>query len=76
MMRDMIKRRIQKPVKFGYIMADSWFASTENKRFIEKKKFLCELRDNRLAAVNERERKGGPCIRIEEYRMKNRYRYI
>jgi hypothetical protein len=37
MMREMIERTIQKHVKFGYVLADSWFASVENMRFIEKK---------------------------------------
>jgi hypothetical protein len=34
MMREMINRTIQKHVKFGYILADSCFASKENMRFI------------------------------------------
>jgi hypothetical protein len=55
MMREMIERTIQKHMKFGYIVADSWFASAENMRFIEKKRkvFIFEINDNRLAAVNE-----------------------
>jgi hypothetical protein len=50
MMRDMINRTIQKHLKFGYILADSWFASVENMRFIEKKgkTFIFEINDNRF----------------------------
>jgi hypothetical protein len=58
MMRDMINRTIRKHLKFGYILADSWFASVENMRFIEKKgkTFIFEMKDNRLVAANEQER--------------------
>lgn len=68
MMREMIERTIQKQVKFGYILADSWFASAENMRFIEKKGkvFIFEINDNRLAAVNEQEREKGHFIRIDQ----------
>jgi len=38
MMREMIKRHMQNQVKFWYILADSWFSSAENMRFIEKRK--------------------------------------
>jgi len=37
MMQEMIKRQIQSQVKFRYILADSWYSSTENMRFIRKK---------------------------------------
>jgi hypothetical protein len=37
MTQEMISQTIQKHVKFGYIVANSWFASKENMRFIEKK---------------------------------------
>ncbi|MDR0628162.1 MAG: transposase [Treponema sp.] len=67
MMREMINRTIRKHMKFGYIVADSWFASVENMRFIEKqgKTFIFEINDNRLAAANEQEREKGHCIRID-----------
>jgi hypothetical protein len=67
LMREMISRTIQKHVKFGYIVADSWFASAENMRFIEKKgkAFIFEIKNNRLAAVNEQEREKGHFIRID-----------
>jgi hypothetical protein len=67
MMREMIERTIQKHVKFGYILADSWFASVENMRYIEKKgkTFIFEINDNRLAAVNRQEREKGHFVRID-----------
>ncbi|MHB9293584.1 hypothetical protein Holit_02711 [Hollandina sp. SP2] len=61
----MIER--QKHVRFGYLLADSWFASVENMRFIEKKKkrFIFEANDNRLVAVNEGERENGDFTMID-----------
>jgi hypothetical protein len=65
MMRDTINRTIQKHVKFGSILADSWFASAENMRFIKKKgkTFIFEIKDNRLAAASEQEGEQGCFIR-------------
>jgi hypothetical protein len=67
MMREMIGRTMKRHVKFGYILADSWFGSVENMRFIAKKgkKFIIEAKDNRLVAVNEEEREKGHFIRID-----------
>jgi hypothetical protein len=44
---EMIERTIQKHVKFGYILADSWFSSGENMRYIGKngKKFIIEVKE-------------------------------
>ncbi|MDR2446216.1 MAG: transposase [Treponema sp.] len=57
LMREMINQTIQKHVRFGYIAADSWFASKENMRFIQKKRkvFTFEISGDRLAAARERE---------------------
>jgi hypothetical protein len=67
MMRDMISQTIRKHVKFGYILADSWFASAENMGFIEKKgkAFIFEINDNRLAAASGQEREKGHFVRID-----------
>jgi hypothetical protein len=66
-MREMISRTIQKHLKFGSVLADSWFASAENMRFIGKKGkvFIFEINDNRLVAVNEQEREKGHFVRID-----------
>jgi hypothetical protein len=57
LMRNMISAQIQNHVKCKYILADSWFGSSENMRFINKKKktFIIEIKENRLAAVKETE---------------------
>jgi DDE superfamily endonuclease len=55
MMQSMIQQSIHNQLIFKYILADSWFASTENMHFIEAKKklFIFDLQDNRLAQFAE-----------------------
>ena len=67
MMQEMIKRQIQNQVKFRFILADSWFSSAENMRFIEKKKkiFVFELKENRLITFSEEKRNVGIFERLE-----------
>ncbi|MDR0639878.1 MAG: hypothetical protein LBG27_13440 [Spirochaetaceae bacterium] len=71
LMREMIRQTIQKHVKFGYILAGSWFAPVENMRFTsgERKAFIFEINDNRLAAVSGQEREKGRFIRIDRMEM-------
>jgi len=68
MMQEMINRHIQNQVKFKYILADSWYSSSENMRFIEKrkKKFIFELKDNRKIALGVRERNTGEFVRVDQ----------
>ncbi len=53
MMRSMIKQCIHNQLLFKYVLADSWFASTDNMHFIQeqKKLFIFDLKDNRLAIL-------------------------
>lgn len=52
-MRSMIKQCIHNQLLFKYVLADSWFASTDNMHFIQeqKKLFIFDLKDNRLAIL-------------------------
>jgi len=67
-MQEMIKRQMQNQVKFRYILADSWFSSTENMRFIAKRKkvFIFELKENRLITDSEKKRNAGAFERLEQ----------
>jgi hypothetical protein len=67
MMLEMIKRHIQNKVKFTYILADSWYSSVGNMRFIAKKEkvFIFEVKGNRKIAGSEKERNQGSFTRIE-----------
>jgi DDE superfamily endonuclease len=53
MMQSMITQSIHNQLKFKYILADSWFASSDNMHFIEQKKkyFIFDLQQNRLAIL-------------------------
>jgi hypothetical protein len=53
MMQAMISQCIHNQLKFKYILADSWFASTDNMHFITQKKkfFIFDLQDNRLGIL-------------------------
>jgi len=68
MMKEMIKRQIQNAVKFRYILADSWYSSAENMRFIDKKKkvFIFELKNNRLITDSVEKRNLGTFERIDQ----------
>jgi hypothetical protein len=68
MMQEMISRQIRNNVQFGYILADSWYSSTENMKFIEKKgkTFIFELKDNRLVTTREEYRERGQFERVDQ----------
>jgi len=68
MMQEMVWRHIQNQVKFRYILADSWFSSAENMRFVEKRKkvFIFELKNNRLITDSEEKRNKGLFERLDE----------
>ena len=68
LMQEMINVQIRNRVKFRYILADSWFSSNENMKFINKKKkvFIFELKENRLVADSEEEKKEGRFERLDQ----------
>ena len=68
MMREMIKRHKENQVEFKYILADSWFSSVENMKFIEKSKkvFIFEIKDNRLIVDSEGDRNKGSFVRVDQ----------
>ena len=67
MMQEMIKRHIQNQVKFTYVLADSWYSSAENMRFIAKRKkvFIFELKENRQVTDSEKKRNQGEFERLD-----------
>jgi hypothetical protein len=67
LMRDMIATCVNNTLKFRYILMDSWFSSVENFAFIvnKKKHFIAALKDNRLVALNEEDKKQGRFVRID-----------
>lgn len=68
MVQIMIQQAIANQLKFKYVLADTWFASCDNMRFIHKcqKYFIFDLKDNRLAALSQPERSQGQWKRIDQ----------
>lgn len=59
MMREMIQTCLHNSLKFRFLLMDSGFSSEKNFEFITGKgrHFIAALKDNRLIALSEEERK-------------------
>jgi hypothetical protein len=68
MMREMIQTCIDNTLKFRFVLMDSWFSSEENFDFItgKKKHFIAALKDNRLIALSEEDKKKKRFTRVDE----------
>jgi len=68
LLRTMVSQSIHNQLKFKYVLADSWFGSADNMRFIRKKKkfFIFDMKRNRMVALSEKDRKAGHWTRIDE----------
>ena len=68
MMREMIQTCINNTLKFRFVLMDSWFSSEENFDFITAKNrhFIAALKDNRLIALSQEDRKKKRFIRVDE----------
>ena len=73
LMQRMILQSISNGLIFKYILADTWFASSENMRFITSKNkfFMFDLQSNRLASLSEDNRKKGSWTNISELDIPN-----
>jgi len=68
LMRAMIDVCICNALKFHFVLMDSWFSSEENFDFIidKGKHFIAALKDNRLVALSEEDRKKKCFTRVDE----------
>ena len=68
LLRKMVQQSIHNQLKFKYVLADSWFGSSENMLFIHRKKkfFIFDMKNNRKAALSEKDRNDGQWTRIDE----------
>ena len=68
LMRGMIATSVANASKFRYVLTASWFASKENFEFILKKgkHFISALKDNRLGALTQEDKKKGRFVRISQ----------
>jgi hypothetical protein len=71
LMREMIATTVANAIKFRYVLTDSWFAAKENFEFILKKDkhFISALKDNRLVALTEEDKKEGRFVRISQLEL-------
>jgi hypothetical protein len=71
LMREIIATCVANAIKFRYVLTDSWFASKENFEFIFKKDkhFISALKDNRLVALTEEDKKEGRIVRISQLEL-------
>ena len=67
-LRQMVSQSIHNQLKFKYVLADSWFGSTQNMLFIHRKNklFIFDMKNNRKAALSEIQRNNGQWTRIDE----------
>jgi len=69
MLREMLKVCRNNQLKWRYILADSWFSSSQNMEFIHTKMhkhFVLALKSNRLVALTSEDKKQGRFVRIDE----------
>lgn len=73
LMLEMIAQAIANGLIFKYVIADSWFASVANMRFIKQKKktFIFDMQSNRLATVSQADRQAGNWTSIDQLQIPN-----
>ena len=74
LMREMIGTCVNNTLKFRYVLMDSWFGAVENFDFIVKKKkhFIAALKDNRLVALSEEDKRQGRFVRIDTLELSDK----
>jgi len=74
LMREMIKICINNELKFSYVLMDSWFSAVDNFEFItsKKKHFIAAMKDNRLVALNEEDKRKGRFTRIDSLALSDK----
>jgi hypothetical protein len=72
--RNLIKTSCQNQVHFDYVLADNWFGSKENMRYIHeeiKKHFIIGIKSNRTVATCEKTRAKGQFQQVKLLDLKN-----
>ena len=67
LLRDMVAQMIHNQLVFRYVLADSWFSSSENMRYIHDrdKYFIFDLKSNRKIALSDQDRIKGNWTQIK-----------
>ena len=72
--QNMLAQAAKNEVLFDYVLADNWFGSKANLKFIHydlKKKFIIGLKSNRLAALSAEAKDGGQFQQVNSLDMKD-----
>ena len=72
--REMIETCLRNALPFRFVLMDSWFSSEENFDFITSKDrpFIAALKNNRLVALSEEDRKKKRFVRVDELNFTER----
>lgn len=73
LMQNMIAQAIANHLIFRYVLADTWFASSANMRFVASKNkfFIFDLQSNRLGCLSEENRNKGSWTNIDGLEIAN-----
>lgn len=75
LMREMVTTCVRNQLKFQYVLMDSWFSSVENFEHIvkAKKNFVAALKNNRLIALSEDDKRQGRFVQIESLALSDKH---
>lgn len=71
-MRQMLKQIVLNRIPFKHVLADIWFASAENMRYIKltlKKDFVMAIKSNRKVALSENDKQQGQTKRLDKLNL-------
>jgi len=70
----MIQQCLNNRLQFRYVLMDSWFTAEENLEFIvaKGKHFIGALKDNRLIALSEEDKKQGKFTRVNDIALEDK----
>ena len=66
--RTMLTQCVHNGIEFGYVLADSWFASAENMRHVKlelDRDFMFPLKANRKVALSAEDKQAGHYVRVD-----------
>ena len=66
--REMLTQCVANRIEFGYVLADSWFASAENMRHVKlelDREFIFPLKANRKVALSLEDKRNGHYVRVD-----------
>lgn len=69
--RNLIQQSIDNKVLFDHVLADNWFGSKENMKFIHglDKKFILGVKSNRTVALSDKDKKEGKFQQVSSLNM-------